>query len=156
MAFLQQRKEMLSCGFVIAAALIGVSGSNAVAGYSDVRDLTPATEHTDSQTDVAATLTEQPKTMPRSGTAGLRPSNAGTAPPLRAVQDSPPQSGEDAQKTVNPINKNDLSLGIVAVPPWMSNHTPAVDSPQWKREQDESAKEEQHIQHTIDGVCRSC
>jgi len=49
----------------------------------------------------------------------------------------------------------DSAIGTGATPP-SSMKTPVVDSPEWKRDQQESEKQEQKIKRVIEGVCSGC
>lgn len=42
------------------------------------------------------------------------------------------------------------------MPPWMHKKTPAVGSPEWKQEQQETERQEQEVRRAIDGICRGC
>ncbi len=48
------------------------------------------------------------------------------------------------------------SLDVGPMPAWMYKKTPAVGSPEWKREQQEADKQEREVRQAIEGICRGC
>lgn len=45
---------------------------------------------------------------------------------------------------------------VNVMPPWMHKKTPAVGSPEWKEEQQETERQEREVRRAIEGVCRGC
>ena len=63
----------------------------------------------------------------------------------RASPSQQKTSGEDAN-----------SLDVGPMPEWMYKKTPAVGSPEWKREQKETDKQEREVRQAIEGICHGC
>ena len=53
-------------------------------------------------------------------------------------------------------DKDAYALDVGPMPAWMYKKTPAVGSPEWKREQQETDKQEREVRQAIEGICRGC
>jgi hypothetical protein len=153
--FLQRRNyNVASSALVIAFALTGGGGITAFARHAEGP---PAAQPLDHRAGFAGKMAEQFRAKALLANAGDHLSSTAKAPQPESTRVWQAQADEAPQKR-DPTKdqKNDLTLGIVSVPSWMNNTTPSVNSPQWNREQDETAKEERQIQRAIDGICHGC
>ncbi len=47
-------------------------------------------------------------------------------------------------------------FNVNVMPSWMHEKTPAVGSPEWKQEQQETERQEREVRRAIEGICRGC
>jgi len=52
--------------------------------------------------------------------------------------------------------EDDATFDIRVMPSWLHKKTPAVGSPEWEQEQQETEKQERGVRRAIEGICRGC
>jgi len=52
--------------------------------------------------------------------------------------------------------QGNAAYDLQGMPPWMNKTTPAVGSPEWRREQQETERQEQYLKSVIEGICHGC
>jgi hypothetical protein len=95
-------------------------------------------------------LTDAAKTKPIGTENGGRAKHSSKATRRRRDLDRSQASQQKAGA------EEDTTVDIGVMPRWMNKKTPAVGSPEWEQEQQETEKQERDVRRAIEGICRGC
>jgi hypothetical protein len=110
---------------------------SAVPFYQEAKFSSQALESAAARLEFASTAEAKAKSAGRRAAQGGRNLGRLPAPRQKAIMD-------------------DYTLDVGATPSWMFRKTPRVGSPEWKREQEVTEKQEQEVKQAIEGICRGC